>query len=168
MKHRLKLILKMTIVLILGVWILSKIPFSQDINREISAHIYENGVIAGETTVIIDGEKSNYLFTKEENYFGKFHILSYEKTGRENMKAKIKWVDEPNTQRLFYFQNATFPDMDILWTILINEEMTQFALMLKDGTVIATSDELFKLYTKYISYDNNSGSISVTGNIPKF
>jgi len=169
MKLKFKTILKVVIVLIIGFWILSKIPFNQNISQEIPAHIYENGVITGETSIIIDGEKSNYLFTKKEQYFGKFHILSYEKTGWDSMSANIDWNNDNNIQSLIYFQNATFPSMDIISTIIINEKMTQFALMYTDGTVIATSDELYQLYTKHITYNNEIGSTSVVhiNEIPK-
>ncbi len=169
MKQKYKTIIKVVVVLVIGFWVLSIIPFNQNIKHEISASIYENGVVNGETTVFIDGEKSNYLFRDDESFSGKFHILSYEKTGREDMQAGIRWGNERNIQRLTYFQNASFPDIDVIGTILINEEMTQFALMYTDGTVIATSDEIYKLYTAHISYDSDTGSTSVkaVNKIPK-
>ena len=146
---------------------LSTVPFNQNIKHEVSANIYENGSITDKTTILIDGEKSNYLFHNDESFSGKFHILSYEKTGREDTKAGIEWGDEQNIQRLLYYQNATFPDMDVISTILINEEMTQLALMLTDGTVIATSDEIYKLYTDHVFYHPESDSTSVRGIIPE-
>lgn len=168
MKQKLKTILKVTIILVVGIWILSKIPFNQKINQEISVNIYKNGIAIEETTVMINGEKSNYLFNDEDRFNGKFHILSYEKTGEENIFAYIRWGDEQNIQRILYFQNGIHPSMDLIGTMIINEKMTQFALMFTDGTVIATSDEIYQLYTEHVFYDNNSGSTSVTGNIPKF
>jgi hypothetical protein len=65
--------------------------------------------------------------------------------------------DEQNVQRILYTQNTTFPSMDVIRTMIVNEKMTQFALMFTDGTGIATSNELYKLYTEHVSYDNNSG-----------
>lgn len=55
---------------------------------------------------------------------------------------------------------GVFPDMDIIRIILINDEMTKFALMFNDGTVMATSDDLYELYTKHISI-NAAGDISI-------
>ncbi|KXL54223.1 hypothetical protein CLNEO_04540 [Anaerotignum neopropionicum] len=148
--------MKIAVVCIIGLWMLSKIPFNQNIKQEVSANIYQNGGVTGKTTVVIDGEKSNYLFRDDEGFYGKFYILSYEKTGRENMVAGIRWRNGENVQQLMYSQNGTFPSMDIISTILTNDKITQFAVMLTDGTVIATSDEIYQLYTKYISYDSDT------------
>lgn len=161
MKQKLKTIIKVVLLIVIGVWILDKIPFYQDINHEIFANIYENGVIIGQTSVIIDGEKSNYLFTNKENYFGKFHILSYEKTGREDMNARIKWSNEENIQDILYMMPGHFPDMDLIRTIIINDKMTKFAVMFTDNTVVATSDEIYELYTKHISYYSDRGNTFV-------
>lgn len=169
MKQSYKTILKVLVILMIGVWILSKIPFNRQINQEISAQVYEGGVVTGETKVIIDGERSNYLFTNNQSFNGRFYILSYEKTGRENMNAGIEWPNEEHTQRLVYFQNATFPSMDIVSTLIINDEMTQFALMFTDGRVVATSDEIYRIYTKHVSYDSDKKVTSIDNvhEIPK-
>jgi hypothetical protein len=45
----------------IGVWILLKIPFEKKINQTITAGVYINGVEVEETTVVIDGGRSNYL-----------------------------------------------------------------------------------------------------------
>lgn len=163
------MITKAVVVLVIGLWVLSIIPFNQNIKQEIPVSIYINGVVSDETTVIMDGEKSNYLFRNDDSFNGKFHIIFYEKTGRDNMSANIEWDKEEHIQRLIYYQNATFPSMDIISTLIINEKMTQFALMLTDGTVIATTDELYKLYTEYISYDSDTGTTNTkdANKIPK-
>jgi len=169
MKQNYKTIFKVLVIFIIGFWIFSKLPFNKNINQVISANIYKSGVVTGETKVVIDGERSNYLFTDDEGFYGKFYIESYEKTGRENMFASIKWNNDDNIQRLTYFQNATFPSMDIVSTLMINDKMTQFALMFTDGTVVATSDEIYQMYTKHISYDSDKAvtSIEAVNKIPK-
>lgn len=169
MKQKYKTIVKVVVILVVGFWVLSIIPFNQNIKQEISANIYENEVMIGETTVFIDGEKSNYLFRHDDSFDGKFYIQSYEKTGRDGMSASIRWGDENNIQRLVYFQNGTFPSMDVISTMIISEKMTHFALMFTDGTVIATSDEIYKLYIQHISYDPDTGSTSIyaENKIPK-
>lgn len=163
---KMKAILKVVLLIMIGFWILSKIPFNQNINQEISANIYKSGVLTGETTVVIDGEKSNYLFHNDEEFYGKFQILSYEKTGRDEMYASIRWRSDENVQVLMFSQNGTFPDMDLILTLMINEEMTHFALMFKDGTIIATSDEMLRFYTKYVSYDANT-EVTTIKNVEK-
>ncbi len=169
MRQKLKMLLKAVVVLIMVVWIFSKIPFSKTINQEISARIYENGRITGETKVIIDGARSHYLFTENEWFHGKFYITAYEKSGRQDMTASIRWKNEDTIQHLTYFQNAGFPSMDIINTLIMNDTMTQFALMFTDGTVIATSDEIYQIDIKHISYDRDTGvtSIDDVGRIPK-
>jgi hypothetical protein len=167
MKAKYKRIGKVVVALVIGFWLLSLIPFNKNIKQEVSANIYENGVVADKTIIFIEGEKSNYLFRNDNSFSGKFHILSYEKTGREDMQAGIKWGYEQNIQRLLYYQNASFPDMDVIGTILINDEMTQLALTLKDGTVIATSDEIYTLYTNHVSYNPENDSTFVEGIVPK-
>lgn len=167
MKLKYKIIGKAVVVLVIGFWVLSLIPFNQKIVQEISANMYENGVITDKTTIFMEGEKSNYLFHNDESFNGRFHILSYEKSCREDMKAGIEWGHEQNIQRLLFYQNASLLDMDVIGTILINEKMTQLALMLKDGTVIATSDEIYTLYTNHVSYNPENGSTFVEGIIPK-
>lgn len=168
MKQKLKTILKAAVILAIVFWVLSKIPFNRKINQEIPANIYQEGVVIGETAIIMDGEKSNYLFTEKESYSGKFQILSYEKTGRDNMNAHISWggLEKTNIQQLIYTTAGIFPDMDLVSFIIINEAMTQFALMFKDGTVIATSDGLYELYTQNITYYPDTGAISAR-TIPK-
>lgn len=63
MKNAYKTTLKAAIVLAIGLWILSKIPFYSNIDQEITANIYENGIVTGETIVFMKGERSNYIFT---------------------------------------------------------------------------------------------------------
>jgi len=169
MKHTYKTIFKVAVVLIIGFWVLSKVPFNRNIKQEIPAHIYENGAVTGQTTVAIDGERSNYLFTDKECFWGKFHILSYEKTGSPEMTARIQWRNDGDIPDILYYQNGTFPSMDIIHTLIINDKMTQFAVMFTDGTIIATSEEIYQLYTKHISYNNETGVtlIHALDKIPK-
>jgi hypothetical protein len=62
MKQRLKTIIVIAILLVIAIWIIDKIPFNKNINQQITANIYENGVTVGQTTLVMNGEKSNYLF----------------------------------------------------------------------------------------------------------
>jgi len=45
--------------------------------------------------------------------------------------------------------------------------MTQLALMFTDGTVIATSNEIYTLHKNHVSYYPETGSTSVVGIIPE-
>lgn len=136
---------------IIGIWVLSKIPFESDINQTITAKIYKDGVVVQDTTVIINGARSNYLFADEQYYDGQFIVEYYERTSSEGMKANITWNKEFEEQRILFYQNATFPSLETNHELLINKEMKELALGLKDGTIIATSDEIYQNYLESIN-----------------
>lgn len=172
MKQKLKTIIAVSIVQVIAIWIIDKIPFNKNINQQITANIYENGVAVGETMLVINGEKSNYLFRKNEGFVGEFLVPYAEETDRSNLQTYITWNGEDNTQYIRYFYKGNIKlaeDMGIVPYLLINESMTKFAIMLTDHTVIATSDELYELYTKHITWhsDTKVTSISEADKIPK-
>ncbi|MGI6686423.1 MAG: hypothetical protein ACOX47_13315 [Bacillota bacterium] len=172
MKQKLKTIIAISIVLVIGIWAIDKIPFNKNINQQITANIYENGVAVGETMLVINGEKSNYLFRKKEGFVGEFLIPYAEETDRSDLQTYITWNGEDNTQRISYFYKGAIKlaeDRGIVPYLLINDSMTKFAIMLTDHTVIATSDELYELYTKHITWhsDTKVTSISEINKIPK-
>ncbi len=168
MKQRTKTIIKVIVFIIVALWIIDKIPFNKDIDQQITANIYEDGSVIGQTTVEMKGEKSRYLFRNHQQYWGKFQIMSSEKTTRENMNASISWVKDDNMQRIHYMTPGTFQDTDIMYYILISEDMTKFVLMFSDETVLATSDDLHQLYIKHFSINSADGmSVNDVGGIPK-
>lgn len=146
----LKKILKVMVISIIGIWLLPKIPFESDINQTIIAKVYKDGVAVQDTSVIINGARSNYLFAERQYYEGQFIIDYYERTGREGMKANIKWIKEYEEQWVSYYQYATSPTLKINHEILIDKEMKEFAIGMKDGTIIATSDEILNDYLEKI------------------
>ncbi len=158
MKFKMGKTTKIVFIVVVAIGILSLIPFNQKVNQEIDAKVYENAVAVKDTKVIIEGEKSNYLFRRDESFHGKFHISTYEKSKADGMNASISWDDKYHLQNLLFSQNATFPSMDTIGAMMINDKMSEFAFMFTDGTVIATSDELYNLYTKHISYDASTGT----------
>lgn len=169
MKFKIGTTTKIVIFVAVGIWILSLIPFNQKVNQEIDAEVYEDGVAVKDAKVYIEGEKSNYLFRSDDSFHGKFHISTYEKTNANGMNASISWQEKYNIQDLLFSQHGTFPSMDTIGAIIINEKMSSFAFMFADGSVIATSDELYKLYTKHVSYDAGTGTTftELVNEIPK-
>lgn len=172
MKQKLKTIIAISIVLVIGIWIIDKIPFNKNINQQITANIYENGVAVGETMMVINGKKSNYLFRKKEGFVGEFLIPYVEKMDRSDLQTYIIWNGEDNTQYIRYFYKGNIKlaeDMGLVPYLLINDSMTKFAIMLTNHTVIATSDELYKLYIKHITWHSDATSTSISGvnKIPK-
>ncbi|MEG2176233.1 MAG: hypothetical protein RRY97_05090 [Oscillibacter sp.] len=166
MKRHLKTILTVAAILLIGLWILDKIPFHKEMNQEIPAYLYENGVAVGEMTVSIEGEKSRYLLTQPNDFYGKFEIPLMEETGRDDLEARIQWNKKDNVQRLHYFQSGMVflseEEVGIVNYLLINEAMTEFAILLTDGRVIATSDALYALCAAHISYDSDTGTTTIT------
>lgn len=172
MKKKLKTIINIVILIAIGIWIIDKIPFNKNINQQVIANVYKNDVVAEQTTIVINGKKSNYLFRKEEGFVGEFLIPYAEKTDRSDLQTYISWNDIDNTQRIIYSYKGGFrfaEDMEIVSTILINDSMTKFAIMLTDNTIIATSDELRELYDKHITWHNDIPGISIVkaNEIPK-
>lgn len=172
MKHKFKTIIAISIVLVIGMWIIDKIPFNKNINQQIHTNIYENGVVVGQTILVINGEKSNYLFRKKEGFVGEFLIPYAKKTDRSDLQTYITWNGEDNTQHISYFYKGSIKlaeDMGLVPYLLINDSMTKFAIMLTDHTVITTSDELYELYIKHITWhsDTTSTSIVKVNEIPK-
>ena len=151
MKTKVKNILLIFFITIIGGWLLSKIPFNTKIDQTIMAEIFIDGAAVEETSVYINGARSNYLFAGEQYYEGLFIFEYYEGTGREGMKANIKWNKEFEEQRILYYQYATFPSLEINHELLINKEMDEFAVGFEDGTIIATSEEIYQYFMKNIN-----------------
>jgi len=58
--------------------------------------------------------------------------------------------------------------MDIMNLMLISEDMTKFALMFNDGTIVATSEELYEIYARHFSVIGpDSMSITDEEGIPR-
>jgi hypothetical protein len=172
MNQKLKTIIVIALLLAIGIWIIDKVPFNKNINQQITANVYENGIAVGETMLVINGEKSNYLFRKKEGFVGEFLIPYAEETDRSDLQTYITWNGEDNIQRISHFYKGAIKlaeDMGIVPYLLINDSMTKFAVMLTDHTVIATSDELYELYIKHITWhsDTKITSIVKVNEIPK-
>ena len=151
MKKNLRLIILLLIISIIGFWSISKISFKSRINQTITAKVYKDGTVVQETAVIINGVRSNYLFANEQYYEGQFFIEFYELTGRVGMKANITWNKKHEEQRILYHQNATFPTLEINHKLLIDKDMREFAIGMKDEIIFFTSDEMFHKYLEIIN-----------------
>lgn len=146
MKNKLRTVLVLVIVLAAAIWVISKISFAESITQEVEAVIYIDGKPAGTTMVSADGTISNYLFADEQYFIGSFFIEYYEITCREDMQAVIGWREHADQQTIEYSQNATYPNLELKLGLYINKDMNEFSLGFKDGTVIATSYEMYQKY----------------------
>ncbi len=152
MIKRFKVILILLIIIGLTVLIAYKMSFSNTIGQTIKANVYVNGDSTEETAVEMNGSRSNYLFKKEQTFTGSFCIQYYEKTCRKDMRPLISWLGNSDNQIVIYSQNATAPSLELLSNLIINKTMDEFALGFKDGTVVATSDEMHAAYVKKFTF----------------
>ena len=165
MKNKYKTMAIIVVTLALGIWGLYEAPFNEELNGKISANVYKDGVITSDTTVAMYGQKSNYLFHDDNRFEGKFIIPSYEIT--YGGTAIINRMDNTNMHNLFYAQLEPFAEQEIHAPLLINEYMSEFALMIIDGTVIATSDELYAIFIKHVHADAGGTTIRHIDEIPR-
>lgn len=163
-----KRVILWTLAAAAALWVLSLIPFTKEIDRTIPARIYEDGAVIGETALSLKGEKTRYLFGRENSYNGTFAIGCYERSCRDGALASVTWEKEMNYQRLHWFYKGDLPLWDTVSSILINEDMDAFALMFTDGRVIASRDEMYELFSAHISYDPDREVTSLTGPVPDF
>lgn len=171
MKKCIKKIIYIFVIMVCFICIIDKIPFSEKINRTVEAAVYKDGLIIDETSVCTNGEKTKYLF-KPNNFVGEFRIPYAEKTDIDELQAEIDWNKNSNLQSVNYFYKGNFLTSDkygIVQYLLISENMKDFALMTTDNEVIATSEEMYKLYKEHISYDkiNNTTTVLGENKIPK-
>jgi len=164
MNNKYKAMAVIIVILALGIW-MYKSPFYEKHDSKISANVYKDGIMISDTTVAIYGQKSNYLFHDDNKFEGKFIIPSYEITYEGT--AFIHRMDDTNIHSLFYAQVEPFASQEIHAPLLIDEYMSEFALMTIDGTVIATSDELYALFIKYVHAVEGGTTIEHIDEIPR-
>ena len=107
-----------------------------NIAKEVEATVYT--VDGGEVTtrILIDGEKSEDLFTEEAEYTGIFRIDWYEPSCREGTDTRIVWYDD-QAQSIHFMQMGTISNLEIE-NISINKTMDNIEIVLLDGTIIST------------------------------
>jgi hypothetical protein len=138
------------IIILCSVW--AVVAFLQrpiSVTKEVAATVYTNGVAVSKTTIFIDGMVSEKLFSEEATYIGLFQIAWYERSSREGTEAKVKWLDSEN-QYITFFQAGNSSTLEIE-EFAINNQMEEIAIAFKDGTIIATSENIYLKYSKSLS-----------------
>ena len=156
MKKKITTGIKIVLVVIVVLFGIDKISFSENIDQQVSAHIYENGLVTGTTTVTMKGERTHYLFHNNEWYSGEFAIPSYEKSTTEGVTANIGWNNSDNIQDITYTERGIIYTDGVKRSLLVSEDMASFVLMMQNGAMLATSSDLYELYIKHFSSTNNS------------
>lgn len=137
MKKRRFITLVLFITFILGIFLF---PYPKKIDKTLAANVYDGTKVVQKTTIKLSGEQTKRLISSELVYIGSFEIEYYERSCRPGTEAKIKWLDEEN-QYITFFQNGNSSFLDIK-KIIINEKMTEIAVVFSDGTVVATSENI--------------------------
>ena len=142
-----KKIISYVICVVIAVYVLYNLPFSKDIEKTVTAVIYEDGIAVDKTDVYISGEKSRYIFHDNERFTGTFAMDCYEITGREGVSAGIFWGEDGDYAILHYIQNGSFPDLILDPFMMMSLDMNDFAFRFEDGRVVATSGEMYEKLT---------------------
>lgn len=153
------------LIFALGFWWLYEAPFNQEINHQINANVYKDGDKVSETTVVIKGQKTNYLFKKDNRFKGKFIIPIFQTN--EDSESEI-YNQTYNVYQLV--TRSLMPELtQDVYSLFINEEMTNFAIISTtgDNTIIATSDELYQLTLKHAVFEGNGVTLESIDKIPK-
>ena len=118
--------------------------FDQEISMVLAVGIYEDGNLAEESTVTVEGTRHHFT----GDFSGRFAIAAFPETCAEDVTANIRWdyhFDGHN--EIFYHR---FSDFDIggplsRSDLYISKDMNSFAFRSDDGRVIATHAHLVPL-----------------------
>lgn len=163
---KVKVIVEVGVLLAFCVAVLLSLPFKKTIRQEITADIYTDGIVTGTTTVTMDGKKTRYL-VHPNSFVGEFAVEAVEKTCREDIGASIQWENGFNAQQILYMGHGQFYTDLIPSVLLISEDMERFAFYLLDGSVAATSKEVYETFTEHVAWVPERGGFSITGNLPE-
>lgn len=134
----------------MGIRILVETPFSTQIEKTVPAMLYVDGAAAEDTSVTFDGDRSNYLFKAYETFQGTMLLDCYPRSAWNGTQTQIKWRDYMEEQQFLFFQAGTFLELEVKRWLLIDLDMDEFAIGLADGSVVATSDEMYASYVELL------------------
>ncbi|WP_409969886.1 hypothetical protein RFF05_08295 [Bengtsoniella intestinalis] len=158
MKKQLKYAIYLCVFALCVMGFLNTYSFSSTISQTIPATVYKDGVAVEETTVTIEGKRTNYLFHDNERYTGTFAIDCMEWTTRDTQSVLITWDNDDHLQKFSYWDYPPEIQDDICYHMLISDDMTQFGLLRRDGAFITTAPEVLALMEKHFALNNTSGA----------
>ena len=176
-KEQISKLILIVFALLIVLFSLTKTAFKTDIQRDVTLDIYENDTVVGETVVHMDGTYAEFLLGKllkqENNFVGRFAVELAERTCSEYTSVKIIWREYNYGlayQNIYFFHAGDiFADgFGIGNTLLINPEMTEMAIQMEDGRVLASSEAVYDIFMEHFRYNPETGTMRVTGGIPKF
>lgn len=112
--------------------------FLKNIEMDVTAGIYVDGIKTAESIVTIVGKRND---TTLDRFTGRFAIDYVEKTCRDGVTACIDWNDGGTLyDTIKYWGYGGTWDSGVLHQLYISENMNAFAIKLEDGTIIATDE----------------------------
>lgn len=120
--------------------------FLKDIETDVVATVFQDGVPIGETVVAIKGTQKT-LGKGNDNFVGKFQVECLDRTTDKNLAARITWdsIGEGFHEIVFFMPGPFYVDTEIQRYLYISRDMKSFALELNDGRIIATNNALAEL-----------------------
>ncbi|MBQ3256034.1 MAG: hypothetical protein IJA67_01280 [Oscillospiraceae bacterium] len=177
MKEKISKLALIVFAVAIALFSLVNTSFKTEIQRDVHLDIYENGAVVGQTVVHIDGTRAEFLLgnltKQEETFTGRFAIELAERTCHELTSAAIWWRDHGGGmtyQNIAYFSAATSlsEDKTVKHVLLINPDMTEMAIQMTDGRVLASSEKVYDIYMEYFTYNAANGTTGVASGIPEF
>lgn len=143
MKKKILFLLFPVVLVILVIAIVIMYPFSTSMEETVQAFVFKDNRCVSETTVKINGEINGRGWDNNKTYVGTFGVEFSEATCREGVQARIEWKEGENFQSILFFNNSDFTTLETK-RLIINNEMDEIALEFDDGTIIATSEEMYE------------------------
>lgn len=177
MKEKISKLALIVFAVAIALFSLVNTSFKTEIQRDVHLDIYENGAVVGQTVGHIDGTRAEFLLgnltKQEETFTGRFAIELAERTCSEHTSVWILWheYDYGLTYQTISFWHAgdIFADgFGIEHNLLINPDMTEMAIQMEDGRVLASSEKVYNIYMEYFEYHIETGTTRITGGLPEF
>ena len=155
---------------VIALYLLVKVPVKTTVKQDVPLDIYENGVVVGETAVHMDGTYCSFLIETEDRFNGRFEIEVADRTCHVYSTASITWPKDREWQTILYFNSgdAFIKEFGLNYIILINPDMTEMAIQLTDGRVLASSETMYRIYVEHFDYDTEKDVTDIIGGIPEF
>ncbi|MGE4353993.1 MAG: helix-turn-helix domain-containing protein [Oscillospiraceae bacterium] len=112
--------------------------FLKDVEMEIPVGVYIDGTKVDESSVAVSGKRNTVTL---DRFTGKFAVAYVGRTCRDGVTACIDWDDPaPGYESISYHAFGGAWESGVQRNLYISEDMTQFALILDDGVIIATDE----------------------------
>ncbi|MCR4962895.1 MAG: hypothetical protein K6B40_03310 [Firmicutes bacterium] len=119
---------------------------SRAIDQQIAANVYADGVETAKTCIVMKGEITKRSFSDTWYYRGTFCIECCPSTCGEGVAAQISQEKGAGLGRIGYYHHGDFTTLALTGRILVDEDMSNIAVELEDGTIVATSEEAYSAY----------------------